>query len=108
MSTPLDECGDLRRFPRRDIMISHCRLVHHQRGVRRNDLVLDGLGEDHPQRRQRPPHGHGTASSFGEIGNPGIDVTAAGVGQPHLPESGRDNVLFDVALIGGGRGGLET
>ena len=96
------------RLPRRNRMILDCRLVNHQRRICRDDLVLDGLGEDHPQCRQRPPYRDSTASGLGEIGNPGVHVAAADVGQQHLPEPGRDNVLFDVALIGGGRGGLET
>jgi hypothetical protein len=49
-----------------------------------------------------------TAPSGGPLGNPGVDVGAADVGRQHLSQLRRDDVLLDVTLVCGHRGGLET
>jgi hypothetical protein len=89
-------------------MISHCRLIDHDRRIRRNDLIPHGLGEDHPQGRQCPPYRDGTPTRLGEVGNPGIDVRAANVGELHSPEIRWGDVLADIPRIGGCCGGFHV
>jgi hypothetical protein len=97
--SPLQEHTHIVRLPNLDGCLLEHRSVSTDHGVRANQLIFDGAGEDGAQPSQDAPDRHGTTTGSSEVGDEPVYVVPSDVAKKHLAQLRRGDIP-DVALIG--------